>query len=179
LHLLIRKPGCELLRRVVEQGERHLHPALLQSPCVMISATSAFSFLTISRGVPAGANKPCAPAASKPGTPDSAAVGACGSSASLSLAVIAMTFNLPRLMNGIAAAVLVIAVSTWPVITSFKAGPLSLYGIGEMPVVFRRKTVDVQADQARRLRLEHAREARHDDRAQLVEDVVRSLREAD
>ena len=77
-------------------------PASFSRTSGMLSAftISALSRLTISGGVPAGANTPCHEPTSKPGNPDSASVGTSGAIDERLAVVTASARSLPALASG-------------------------------------------------------------------------------
>src|ERR1700716_1255087 len=87
--------------------------AVTSSGCRKIRFTSAASSSTIGRGVPAGANRPCQPMASKPGTV-SPIVGRAGAVATRRGVVTASGRTSPAFAIGQIVVMLSIARSMWP-----------------------------------------------------------------
>ncbi|MNV13921.1 hypothetical protein D3C71_1045850 [compost metagenome] len=85
---------------------------------------AAFTFCTISGGVPAGANTPNQAATSKPGTPDSAMVGISGANGTRLPVVTASPVSLPARTWGSSGGRLSKMESTCPPKRSATAGPL-------------------------------------------------------
>jgi hypothetical protein len=92
------------------------------SGCARIATTSAFSRSTMSRGVPAGATRPCQVSAAKPGSPASAMVGTSGSRAERSGVVTPSTRSRPPRSCGSAKAIGLIIAWTWSFSMSARAG---------------------------------------------------------
>ncbi|KAG0917341.1 hypothetical protein G6F32_016461 [Rhizopus arrhizus] len=85
---------------------------------------AAFTFSTISGGVPAGAKRPNQAATSKPSTPDSAMVGISGAKGTRAAVVTARPVSLPARTCGSSGGRLSKMESTCPPSKSATAGPL-------------------------------------------------------
>src|SRR6266853_252871 len=93
--------------------------------CIM-RRISAFSFITISREVPAGARIPYQPDASNPFTPDSSSVGICGSDGRRVRLVTASARRRPEFTCGITAGAPLIPMDNCPEIRSVSISPTPL-----------------------------------------------------